>query len=99
MAPFAIDTGMDTPGPQFGFGRDVLMDGILDSLPPNPPQHDIDRALFAALRRDFHTPVKAATVRKHACMFWHLIAPIADRDGPLFDAIIAELHEALSDRA
>lgn len=100
MCPFQIDTGMDTPtAPRFGFGRDIFMDGVLDSLPPNAPQHDIDRALFAAIRRDLHKPVLAETVRAHFAMHWHLIAPIADRDGPLFDAIIAELHEALSDRA
>jgi hypothetical protein len=56
-------------------------------------------ALFNALRRDLHKPIKADTVRRHFVGHWHLIQPIADRDGPLFDAIIAELHEALSDRA
>ena len=95
--PFTIDTGMDTQS--FGFGRDAFMDGILDSLPANAPQHEIDRALFAAIRADLHRPAKAATVRKHFLMHWQLIAPLADRDGPLFDALIAELHEALSDRA
>jgi hypothetical protein len=96
---FVIDTGEAATGPSFGFGRDAFMDGVLDSLPPNAPQHDIDRALFAALRADLHKPVKAATVRSHFLLHFHLIAPLAERDGPLFDAIIAELHEALSDRA
>lgn len=94
---FEIDTG--STGPSFGFGRDIMMDGILDSLPENAPQHDIDRALVAALRRDLHAPVKADTVRKHILMHWHLIAPLAERDPALFDAIIETAHEALCDRA
>jgi len=90
---------VEQPGPSFGFGRDVVMDGILDSLPENAPQHDIDRAIFAEVRRALHKPVKAATVRKVFLAHWHLIEPLAERDPSLFDAIIAELHEALSDRA
>ena len=97
--PFTVDTGTDSTVPAFGFGRDVFMDGVLDSLPADAPKADIDRSLFNALRRDLHKPIKADTVRRHFVGHWHLIQPIADRDGPLFDAIIAELHEALSDRA
>lgn len=96
---FQIDTGTDTLGPRFGFGRDVLMDGVLDSLPANAPQHDIDRALFNAIRADLHRPVLTKTVRAHWCMHWHLIAPLAERDPALFDQLIEELHSALSDRA
>jgi hypothetical protein len=36
--PFEIDTGSDTTGPAFGFGRDVFMDGVLDSLPADAPK-------------------------------------------------------------
>lgn len=86
-------------GPRVTFGKDILMDGILDALPANAPQHDIDRALFDAVRRDLHKPVKADTVRKHVLMHWHLIAPLVEREPTLFDAIIEEIHSALSDRA
>jgi hypothetical protein len=87
------------PAQTFGFGRDVFMDGVLDSLPENAPQHDIDRALFNAIRADLHKPVMAKTVRAHFLLHFHLIAPLAERDPTLFDALIETLHEALADRA
>jgi hypothetical protein len=95
---WTIDTGMDATPLRFGFGNSILMDGVLDSLPDNAPQHDVDRALVRAITADLHKPVQAKTVRAHWLLHWHLIAPLAERDPALFDALIETLHEALSDR-
>ena len=100
MATFEIDTGtQDSPGPSFGFGNSVLLDGVMDSLPANATQDEIDAAIVLAIRRDIIKPKKAATVAAHFSMHWHLIAPLAERSIPLFATLIEELHEQLLLRA
>ena len=95
---FTIDTGTP-PALAFGFGNNVLLDGVLDSLPDGASQADIDRAVALEIRRDIGKPKTAKTVRAHFSMHWHLIAAMADRSPDLFDAIIEELHEQLIEKA
>jgi hypothetical protein len=96
---FTIDTGATDRPISFGFGNSALLDGVLDSLPENASQDEIDRALAIEIRRDIGKPRTAKTVRAHFSMHWHLIAPLADRSPTLFDAIIEELHEQLIEKA
>ena len=100
MTAFTIDTG-DTldRGPSFGFGNNILLDGVIDSLPVGASQAEIDAATALAIRADIIKPVRAETVRSHFCMHWHLIAPMADRAPEIFDQIIEELHEQLIARS
>jgi hypothetical protein len=95
--PFEIDTG--STGPDFSFGRDVFMDGVLDSLPANAPEADIDRALCNAIMADILKPKKAETVRKHFMAHVHLMRGLAERSPNQFDAIIETLHEKLIETA
>tara|TARA_R110000868_G_scaffold25149_11_gene98246 strand:+ start:566 stop:859 length:294 start_codon:yes stop_codon:yes gene_type:complete len=95
---FTIDTG-SAPARAFGFGNNVLLDGVLDSLPDNASQEEIDAATALEIRRDIGKPKTAKSVRAHFAMHWHLIAALADRSPNLFDAIIEELHEQLIEKA
>lgn len=93
---FIIDTG--APDRDFASAykiskRDGLRDGVLDSLPPNATQTQIDAAIVSAILGDLRTPKKIKTVRIHLIALWPLIAELVDRDPESFDAILMEFAE------
>ena len=95
---FVIDTGNS-------FSREnahrvdkveAIMQNVLDGLPENATQAQIDDQIVQIVMGDLRGPKRLQTVRRHFLQFWPLIAPIAERDPAQFDAVILELAERIT---
>lgn len=69
------------------------MQAILDSLPENPSQAQIDGATVQWVTGELRAPKTAKTVRRRLLQLWPLISPLADSDPEGFDAILLEYAE------
>jgi hypothetical protein len=91
MASFEIDTGSDAPRRMFSMGMpEVLMDGVLDSLPTDATQAQIDDRLVQHVMGMLRQPRTLATVRRKLVALLPLLAGIAEREPAQFDAILLE---------
>jgi len=93
MASFTIDTGIEPRGPSFGFGDTTMMDAVLDALPSDATQAQIDDRIVQMILGDLRKPKTLKTVRARLMMHWHLIAPLAEREPAQFDAVLLEYAE------
>lgn len=91
---FQFDTGDATLGmmPRMDHLQ-TMSDGILDSLPADATQAQIDAATVAAILGALRTPKTMQTVRRHFLRYWPLIAPLAHSDPAGFDEIITAFAE------
>lgn len=91
MASFEIDTGTERPRRMFSMGfLEVLMDGVMDSLPPNPTQEQIDDVLVQHIIGILRKPKTLETVRFKLVSLFPLLVGLADREPEQFDAILLE---------
>lgn len=95
---FIIDTGGSTAAPAAAaWGRidrcGVIMIGVMDGLPPDPPQHSIDAAIVGAVLGELHKPKLLETVRERLLSMWSIIAPLAATDPTGFDEILSAYAE------
>lgn len=91
---FEIDTGV-TWQHRSGFG-DARMDAILDGLPADAPQSQIDSAIYGYAIGYLREPKRLDTVRRHLLVLWPMILPLAEREPHLFDSILNEFSERAS---
>jgi len=93
---FEIDTGDSfARNPMRMDHNEALLDAVLDALPEDATQAQIDSALVQAITGQLRTPKRAATVRRHLCRMWPLIASLAEREPEQFDAIIMEFLDRI----
>lgn len=94
---FTIDTGTATVPQMFRIDRmDGLMQGVLDSLPENATQAQIDDKVAQVILGELRKPKKAETVRRALIRFWPAISEMAERDPALFDQIILEFADVIT---
>lgn len=74
-------------------GAQTVMDGILDSLPADARQEDIDAAVLSVARAMIRGPKRADTVRRRLVSIFPMIAPLAERDPEAFDEVLIEALE------
>jgi hypothetical protein len=93
---FEIDTGDNfARNPMRMDHNEALLDAVLDALPEDATQAQIDDALVQAIFGQLRKPKRADTVRRHLCRMWPLIAPLAEREPEQFDAIIMEFLDRI----
>jgi hypothetical protein len=95
MTSFAVE-----PTYSQGFGAalrvdraDNLMSAIIDSLPQDATQAQIDGMTAQWVMGELRTPKTLQTVRRRFVQLWPLIAPLAERQPDQFDAITLEFAE------
>lgn len=94
---FTIDTGASPISQMFRIDRlDGLMQGILDGLPENATQAQIDDKVSQAILGELRKPKKPETVRRALIRFWPAISEMAERDPALFDQIILEFADVIT---
>lgn len=94
---FTIDTGASPVSQMFRIDRlDGLMQGILDGLPENATQAQIDDKVSQAILGELRKPKKPETVRRALIRFWPAISEMAERDPALFDQIILEFADVIT---
>ena len=80
------------------FGRlDSIGWDILESLPLDATQAQIDGAIAQVVMGDLRTPKRLDTVRRHLVALWPMIAPLALSSPASFDEIMSEYAERVSD--
>lgn len=91
---FAFDTGPAAFQNHLQIDRaGETMQAILDSLPDNPTQAQIDGATVQWVTGELRAPKTAKTVRRRLIQLWGLIEPLAETDPDGFDAILLEYAE------
>lgn len=94
---FVIDTGANPVSQMFRIDRmDGLLQGVLDGLPDNPTQAQIDDKVAQAVMGELRKPKKAETVRRALIRFWPAISEMAERDPAIFDQIILEFADVIT---
>jgi hypothetical protein len=95
MTSFAVE-----PTYSQGFGAalrvdrsDNLMSAIIDNLPEDATQAQIDGMTAQWVMGELRTPKTLQTVRRRFVQLWPLIAPLAERQPDQFDAITLEFAE------
>jgi hypothetical protein len=90
MPSFEIDTG-DSLLNAFPRGAaDALLFGVMDSLPENATQAQIDSALVQWITGALRKPKTLPTVRRKLVGLFPLLAELAEREPEQFDAILLE---------
>lgn len=72
---------------------DNLMSAILDSLPEDATQEQIDGMTAQWVMGELRSPKTLQTVRRRFVQLWPLIEPLAHRQPDQFDAIALEFAE------
>lgn len=94
---FTIDTGSAPLTDMFRIDRmNGLLDGVMDHLPDNATQAQIDDKVAQAILGELRKPKKAETVRRALIRFWPAISELAERDPALFDQIILEFADVIT---
>ena len=94
---FAIDTAPAVENRTFQIDRvQALLDAVRDELGENATQEQIDGKLAEYITGELRAPKTVKTSRRHFIQYFPLIAPLADREPDLFDALILELAELVS---
>lgn len=93
MASFEIDTGASLVNHMRIEPVEDVLGIVLDRLPADPTQAQIDGALVCEITGILRTPKKLETVRRKLLSLWPLIAPLAERDPAGFDSILLEFAE------
>ena len=96
---FVIDTGAPEELTRpMRFGRlDSMGWDILESLPLDATQAQIDGAIVQVIVGDLRTPKRLDTVRRHLVALWPMVAPLAISSPASFDEIMCEYAERVSD--
>lgn len=93
---FLIDTGAPQIDTAAGWRIDrneALVSGVMDALPADATQAQIDNALVLAILGQMRSPAMLGTVRRHLVGAFGILAPIAFRDPAAFDAVLQEYAE------
>lgn len=94
---FTIDTGAPSGLQLFQIDRvDGLMQGVLDGLPDNATQAQIDDKVAQVILGELRKPKRSETVRRALIRFWPAISDMAERDPALFDQIILEFADVIT---
>lgn len=94
---FQIDTGHAPISDMFRIDRmDGLMQGVLDGLPHDATQAQVDDRVAQAILGELRKPKKPETVRRALIRFWPAISELADRDPAMFDQIILEFADVIT---
>lgn len=95
---FTIDTGMSNGNAWARIDRvEGIRNGVLDSLPADAPQAQIDAAMVAMLLSELRTPKTLKTVRRRLLQLWPLIAEMSEREPQQIDAILIEYAERVTE--
>lgn len=91
MASFEIENKAGPLSGLFAGGmNDVLMDCVMDSLPENATQAQIDDMLVQVIMGILRKPRTLATVRRKLVSLFPILKGIAEREPAQFDAILLE---------
>ena len=94
---FQIDTGHAPISDMFRIDRmDGLMQGVLDGLPHDATQAQVDDRVAQAILGELRKPKKPETVRRALIRFWPAISDMAERDPAMFDQIILEFADVIT---
>jgi hypothetical protein len=98
---FQIDTGLG--GDRLAWVRidrsDGLLCGVMDSLPPDATQAQIDAAMVSMILSELRTPRTLKTVRRRLLQLWPLFAELAQEhsEPAQADAILIEYAERVTE--
>jgi hypothetical protein len=91
MASFEIDTGTSPLAGAFPRGPgEALLFAVMDSLPEDATQAQIDSRLVQMITGMLRKPKTLPTVRRKLVSLFPLLAELSDREPEQFDAIILE---------
>jgi len=95
---FSIDTGADSIEKYpLRFGKlDSLGWDILQALPLDPTQSQIDGMVSQVVMGELRSPKMAATTRRKFIALWPMIAQLALTSPEAFDEIILEYADRIS---
>lgn len=95
MTAFSIDTGPDLPAAHsVRFGRiDAMAYDILESLPENPTQSQIDGMTAQIVMGELRAAKLLVTARRRLVALWPIIAPLHLTSPASFDEILTEYAE------
>lgn len=97
--PFVIDTGETYRIHAAGVGGkvDVITMGVLDSLPADATQEQVDAATIEVILGRLYEPRTLDTMRRQLLQLWPLMSGLAQTEPAQFDAILTEYVERASE--
>jgi hypothetical protein len=97
MTSFQIDTGVDEAPRCIRFGKlDSMAWDILEALPQDPTQAQIDGMIAQIVMGELREPKRLDTVRRRLTALWPIIAQTALTSPDTFDEILIEYAERAS---